>query len=95
MVKTMTIELDWNNPDIRNNVTAKKLFFYNSIKELEKHQVIFKVKPKTYLVSPDVICYFSYSEKTEYHNMIYMWYQNLLGNITDYSQQQVPDITHE
>lgn len=81
MVKTMTIELDWNNPDIRDNITSKKEYFYNIIKELEKHQVIWKVRPKTYLVSPDIICYFSYSERTQYHQMLYAWHQYLVGNM--------------
>lgn len=80
MESTMKITIDWNDENCKNEISKKKSNFYSAINELEQNLVIYKVSPKTYLVSPDVICYFTYKERTYYHSLIYARYQELLRN---------------
>ena len=71
LIKTITIELDYNNPSCRRRISTDKGKFYKAINECVSLGILHKLEPKVYIVSMDYICVMSNSQKSLFHSMVY------------------------
>lgn len=71
MISTITITLDWNDPNCRLFISSNKRNFYKGINDLIDRKVLFKLKPKVYIVSMDYICFMDENQKSIFKSSVY------------------------
>ncbi len=71
LIKTITIELDYNNPVCRKRINSDKGKFYKAINDCIDHKILYKLKPKVYIVSMDYICLMNKSQKSLFNSSVY------------------------
>lgn len=71
LIKTITIELDYNNPLCRKRISTDKGRFYKAINECISRGILYKLEPRVYIVSMDYICVMNNSQKSLFHSMVH------------------------
>ena len=71
LIRTISIELDYDNDICRKIISTNKGKFYKAINECVSRGILYKLEPKVYIVSMDYICVMSNSQKSLFHSMVY------------------------
>lgn len=71
IIGTITISLDFDDEFCRNMIIGNKMKFYQAIRILVELKILYKLKPKVYIVSMDYICLMSLTQKSYFHSHVY------------------------